>query len=310
MKIINGIKDPSKGYYFVSKWINYNFGKLFFKNAAGFTRNVGGIIETRKYKKSEYKVKDSIKPLIDELKTEGIISLGKIYDDSQINQIMEKYEKLITDDKYSIPRAKNLDISNGKNPAFSRQINKAYKNLSEINLLLNDQIKEMVEAYYGGNFQVMHVMCWRNQHVPESYMNTEVYSERWHCDGRKTSILKLFVNLSNVTEDSGPFLIQKQSRTKKLIKMGFGNRHNYRIPMEVVEDPTHVIKAIGPAGSAFLCNTELCLHRASIPNKGHTRDIVQFQFVPSDVPLTNDWYNNIEPIESERIKDGMDPSIT
>ena len=76
--------------------------------------------------------------------------------------------------------------------------------------------------------------------------------------------------------------------------MGFKGRHDYGLPIEVVEDPKHVVKLVGPPGTAVLCNPQLCLHRADIPAKGQIRDIIEFRFRPSNKPLDENWNNTIE----------------
>jgi len=310
-KILKGIYNPKKAYNFIYNWTNYNSGKIFFKNAAGFKNNLSGVRTKNKYQQEDFKIKESLIPKINELKTRGILPLGKFFDDALINRIMKKYNNMIEDDQFSLIRGKNINTVTYDGPIFSRQLLMAYKNLPEINELLTDDIKEMVEAYYQSNFKVMHLMCWRTYHVPKNPLNEkEVYSEHWHCDGKDTSILKLFVNLTDVTEDYGPFLIQPLERTKELIHLGFGDRHQYKLSDKVLEDPKHLIKAVGPAGTALLCNTQFCLHRASIPKEGRIRDIMQIQFIPSKHPLKEDWPNEIKAIDEELQKQRIDPSLT
>jgi len=92
--------------------------------------------------------------------------------------------------------------------------------------------------------------------------------------------------------------------------MGFRNRHRYNLSKDVLEDPNHVVKAIGPTGTAMLCNTELCLHRAEIPEEGHFRDIIQFQFGSSKKPLVDNWIEKIEIKASEMRMTSDNPTIT
>jgi len=171
----------------------------------------------------------------------------------------------------------------------------AYKNFQEIGKLLTDEIKELIQARYQSNFQVTHVMCWRNYHAPAQMLGgKEIFSNMWHCDHSNTAVEKLFVNLSDVGDDDGPFHIMPIDRTKEIIKMGYGHRRKYNLDTEILEDPKYVAKATGPAGSTLLCNTELCFHRADIPAKGHYRDLIQFKFIPSKEPLYDDWLDRCE----------------
>jgi hypothetical protein len=75
------------------------------------------------------------------------------------------------------------------------------------------------------------------------------------------------------------------------MKMNFGHREDYQIPMEILEDPKHVVKFTGQAGSAIFANTTTCLHRAGNPQ--NTRDILQFMFKSSDKPLPKDWVKDV-----------------
>jgi ectoine hydroxylase-related dioxygenase (phytanoyl-CoA dioxygenase family) len=105
-----------------------------------------------------------------------------------------------------------------------------------------------------------------------------------------------------VTEDHGPFHILPLSQSHKLAKQRAGRFSPEKLDQFV--EAEHVIKCVGSAGTALLCNTELCWHRAGIPAEGNHRDIVQFQFKPSDEPLSDNWIDDIEmkPFERKKLK--------
>jgi hypothetical protein len=183
-----------------------------------------------------------------------------------------------------------------KGPAdVNRAFNMPMKVIPELKDLIDDMVVDQMEAYFGSHFQVFRVVCWRNYHVPAQYLSpgVEVYSNNWHFDQRTTDIAKLFVTVSNVTEDDGPFHIISRQRSRQILQMGYGHRKNYgSIPQAELENPKYVVKATGPSGTGLFCNTELCMHRADIPKEGHQRDMVQFQFIPSVTPLAKDWFMN------------------
>ena len=272
---------------YVGRRVDLSTGRFFYGNTAGLKHNFNGNLD-----RSQNKVK--IKNLVNDsrvntLKNDGILPLGTPYDEKLISLLQSKYNKMIEDDKYSFVKFQH----EGK--VYSRMLYMAFKNFREVGELLTDDIKNLIKGRYQSNFQVTHVMCWRNYYAPaETLGGKEIFSNRWHCDHTNTSSEKLFVNLSNVTENDGPFHIVSIPRTRELVKMGFGDRQNYGLDKSVLEDPAHVVKAVGPAGSALLCNTELCFHRADIPAEGHTRDLIQFKFVPSKEPLPDDWLDRIE----------------
>ena len=57
------------GYRFVYKWANLSAGKFFYKNAAGFKHNYDGNKEMKKFKRADFKIRKSLEPKINELKT-------------------------------------------------------------------------------------------------------------------------------------------------------------------------------------------------------------------------------------------------
>ncbi len=195
---------------------------------------------------------------------------------------------MIEDEKYSESRSKVDGIE------YSRILKKPNRNIPELKNVLTDEIIKIVNAYYGNkNFKVTYLDCWRNHHVPiEVLANHEILSDRWHSDEHRIDQLHLIINLSDVTEDDGPFHIQSLERTKDLIKSGYRSRSNYRLSDEIMEDPNHVVKATGPKGTAILANTELCLHKAGNPLQGHIRDIITFLIIPSSKPLPENWIEN------------------
>jgi len=297
-------KSPKKIMKYLRRYIDESASKAIYGNVAGFKENLEGrrkISSTR----SKLKFDQSKEPLIKELKKNAVLGLGNPYDKSLIETIQKKYNSLIENDEGSYVRTEY------KGKAYSRQIKLVQKEIPELAQLLTDDIIQFIEGWYDGHFQVKYLICWRNYHVPpEVVKEAETFSDRWHCDRRSTDIFKLFVNISDVTEKDGPFHIQTIPRTKELMKTGFGNRHKYNLSKEVLEDPNIVVKAIGDAGTALLCNTELGLHKAGIPEKGHMRDIIQFQFVPSKKPLEDNWIEKIEIKPHEMRMTGDNPSIT
>jgi hypothetical protein len=75
------------------------------------------------------------------------------------------------------------------------------------------------------------------------------------------------------------------------MKLNFGHREDYGVPMAVMEDPKHVVKFIGPPGSAIFANTTTCLHKAGNPQA--TRDMIQFLFRSSKEPLSKNWFKEV-----------------
>lgn len=280
-KIKRAVKNPNKTVKGLYWKMDQYVGKTLFGNTVGLKHNILGkmnLVENSSFKSDD--------PIIKQFRKNGFLDLGIKFDESLIDKIRIKYNKMIEDDKFSFGSG---GIANEK--YFKRQIINPQFNIPEVESILNEEIINYVQCYYGGNFHVVRVDLWRIYHIPEKYQNSDLISNRWHCDNRKTDRLKLFVNLSDVSEKDGPLHLQSIPRTKELMKMKFNNRLDYGIPDEVMEDPKYVVRCIGPAGSTFFANTTTCLHKAGNPQ--NTRDIIQLLFRSSKEPFDKDWINRV-----------------
>lgn len=234
--------------------------------------------------RSDNSYNESTYNLVSELKTKGFLKLGRVFNDSVIEVIRSKFNHMIDDDKYSFASSEYL----GK--VYNRQIRYNPSPIPELANLLTSDMISLLEALYGGHFQVKRVTASRNYHIPPEILSKkELLSSNWHCDRNPIQLWKLFVLLLDVTDENGPTHIQSKERTKELIKKGFGSRADYKLPVEALEDTNYVVKLTGPPGTVMIANTELCLHRAGVPTAGKTRDLVMFQFEPSSQPLMDDW---------------------
>ncbi len=295
MEISNNIrralKNPKRALKVGRTLTDESLGKLFYGNLSGFKNNIKG---KRKLTKSLNQAEVESNLQVQELWSKGFLKLGEPHKKSDLEAIRSKYNKMIESDEFSFVRTQY------KGEAYTREILNASKNIPELASLLNNDIIDLIEQYYDSHFEVISVICWRNYHVPPKIVEeTETISNRWHCDKQNTDYFSLFVLLSDVTEEDGPLHVQPIDRTKYLIKNGFGNRHNYNVSPELLNNPKYVTKATGPSGSSFLVHTEFCLHRAGIPSHGRFRDIIQFRFSPSKKPLQNDWINSIQMQNTE-----------
>ena len=285
--ISKAIRNPKNAFYVVKVNLDLSAGKILYGNTAGLRHNILGSLTKLKTKQQKQKLLSS--DAISYLNEFGYVKLDNLYDQNMIQKFIESYLKLIEDDRYSTIRTEY------KGKVYSRYVNMIYKQIPEIKNFLTDKLIRIIKDHYGGKFQVHHVLAWRNYHVPEELTKEkEMFASHWHCDGRDTTRITLFVNLCDVSENTGPLHVQSINRTKQLVKMGFKGRRDYGLPIEVVEDPKHVVKLVGPPGTAVLCNPQLCLHRADIPAKGQIRDIIEFRFRPSNKPLDENWNNTIE----------------
>jgi len=286
-KLGRALKNPKKAIKKTYAKVDESAGKKLFGNTVGFSRNFSGQISQIRNKKDIEK-----NPLSEKLLNQQYLAFGKPYEPTLIHEIRKKYEKMLEDDQYSFV------VSEYKGKIYQRFIKLAIQNIPDLKKLVTDEIKQVIEGYYGGHFKVQRIACLRNYHIPkEIEKENELFSNKWHCDKRNTDLLKMFVNLSDVTEKDGPLHVISKNRTRDLMQMGFRNRANYNLPIEELENPEYLVRAVGEAGTTLFSNTQFCLHKAGNPDEGRKRDMIQFIFVPSKEPLKENWDEDVEPDE-------------
>ena len=261
--------------------IDIAISKKLYGNTTGLLRNIQG------RKKVLFRVDETLKNTEPELYScvkNGFVKIPSQYDESMIRNLQNKMQSLIEDDTFSFAH------SGYKEQDFGRIIRDPNKIFPEVSKLITKDVLAFVSKYYTSHFTISDIKCVRNYHVPlEIRKKFEAFSNFWHNDRDPVSQIKYFVYLTDVTEKDGPFHVQTKDRTKELIEMGFGNRFDYKLPQDILEDPKHVTKMLGPAGTSFFGNATLCLHRAGDPEEGHFRDLIQFIFDSSDEPIKENW---------------------
>jgi len=219
-RIKQGLKNPKDAFFVIGESTDRHFGQMVFKNSAGFKNNLRSVTKNSQIKKNRKQKFSHIDPQVQNLLNNGYLSMGTPFEPSLIEKISKKFNELIENDEFSFPRGQSF-IKKDDPRIFSRQMYEGHKNIPDSILLLNDEISKFLTQYYGGNFKVEELEYWRNYHVPKDvYKNSEVFSNRWHCDKRPTTSVKLFIYLTDVTENDGPFHCQSNQRTQELIKMG------------------------------------------------------------------------------------------
>ena len=286
-KLKRAIKDPKKVIARTTDRLDASTGKKIFGNTIGIKQNIVGLVN-RDFGKSDPNLKDS-NPLAYQLRKDHFIMLGQPYDDNLIKKIKTKYERLMNDKEFS----KDVSVHDGK--VYKKKLITPEKDFPELVELLNEEIFSIVKGYLNSNFSIKNIDCWQNRFVPPEIGNKkEMFSNYWHCDRRNTDEIKLFVFMSDITEDDGPIHVVSKERTRELIDMGFGTRENYNLSTEILEDPKYVSLAIGPIGTAFLANPTVCFHRAGEPSPGHQRNMIDFCFTSSKDPLPENWIDYVE----------------
>lgn len=284
------MKAHSKSSILFNK-IDTRLSKTFYGNKTGFLRNIKG--KNKILTDANEALKQSDPQLYDAVKL-GFSKFNTSYDKSLIHEIQEKFNKLIND-----PNNSKI-LSEYENKTYLKMINEPYKIFPEVGKLITNDVLAFLHKYYKSNFEISHIQCHRNYFVPtEIRVKHEMFSNFWHFDLDPISQIKYFVYLSDVTEQDGPFHVQSISRTKELIDMGFGNRNEYKLSPDVLEDPKYVVKVTGPAGTSFFGRPSSCIHRAGDPEENHYRDAITFTINASDTPIKENWIEHVKAHHSQ-----------
>ena len=284
------MKRHSKSTILFNK-IDSKLSKTFYGNKTGFMKNIRG--RQKIFTSLDEDVRNT-NPELYHTVIDGFSKFDNGYDVSLIKEIQNKFQNLIEDEKYSKP------ISQFNDKTYLRMINQPYKVFPEVSKLITDNVLSFLKKYYKSNFTISHIQCHRNYFVPENIRKEhEMFSNFWHFDLDPVSQIKYFVYISDVTENDGPFTVQSISRTKELIGKGFGNRSDYNLPSAMMEDPTHVNKMTGPAGTSFFGRPSACIHRAGDPQENHHRDAITFTIDSSDNEIQNNGMEHVRPHHSE-----------
>ena len=208
-----------------------------------------------------------------------------------LETIRTKIEQHIENPKYSQVRGSRY--GNTEKKYYTRILKDAVFSVSEIKDILTPELCNTIQDYFKSNIGITSVLIWRNYHVDESEGNKVKYSNDWHYDYIAPTELKLFINMTDVTEDHGPLhVIPHLSSVKLYQNKIFRGRHKEN-NIEAIEATSDLIKHTGNAGSAVFTHASYCLHRADIPKKGKFRDMLEIQFHPSSNPLDSGLYKSL-----------------
>ena len=151
------------------------------------------------------------------------------------------FEQLVPKDSLKSVRAAYLKTIEDKSKTFSSSNSQVLEKenyciniespekLEGIEHILTDDLKYILEYYCKGKFKIKKIQAWRNFHVPNSILDTsEVFSNRFHLDAHKTSLVNIFIFIQDINYDQGPFSILDKNLTKQLIRSkSYNNRNNY-----------------------------------------------------------------------------------
>ena len=219
-------------------------------------------------------------PAVRSLRARGYADLGEFYDPALIERVRTAYRAAVDDPA----------LSRERRTPWARQLRNAVAVVPGVAALLDARMRAHVEGYYGGPFRVYKVQLRSNFHAPDEVTKLEeVYNNYWHVDDRPTSTLKLFVNLSEVSEHDGPLELVDFPETRRLVRQGHLRQRSAELAPELLERSEALVRFVGRPGRALLATTARVLHHARLVAPGGRRDLATFAFRPSRRPLPDDW---------------------
>ncbi len=245
-------------------------GEILYKNRVGFHLNKLGL---DRWKANEKYSNDNKRhfPL-------GYHFL-EISNKKALQEIKEKYEKIIFENKDNLYKGKEGD------PKSFFMIKNILKEVPSVLEILTPDVLEKIYQYYGAHFKISHVSAYRTKHITHPETSREVYAYKLHYDRHPVDTLKLFVALSDITIKDGPLSFFDKNFSRTLLKKGYKERDDYGNAENLINESEKKKTFIGKMGSAVICDTATCLHMAGIPEKNCQRDILIFEFQSSSIKL-------------------------
>jgi hypothetical protein len=113
-----------------------------------------------------------------------------------------------------------------------------------------------------------------------------ISSQRYHLDGEDVTQLKLFLNVWDVDEESGPLTFFPAAPTRAILNVA-GRQKNVKTGDVTFEDEVVLagaggeppVQVMGVAGSGVLLDTSRCIHYGSRGNR-RERLILMLKYVP------------------------------
>jgi hypothetical protein len=225
-----------------------------------------------------------------DLKNDGFVDLGISISDAQIDSIINELKKVKCYD-FAKPGEHAVDINNvSKEVQLAHYKRKDLAQIPQIIKIANDsKVLNAVTKYLGVQPTISNINCWWSFGDRESAKEAQFY----HRDLDDYKFLKMFIYLTDVSENSGPHIYIKRShKSNKLNKL---RRFN---DLEVNEQfkRADILTLTKPKGNTFIEDT-YGIHKGQLPKNGN-RLILQIQY--SYFPL---HVENYEPVKNNLIEE-------
>lgn len=271
--------------------------KLWYGNSAGLFNNLGASAELRRLR-GRWRAAGRLTPPspnavsdANSVSKSGYVCLPPQLSVSEIRQLCERTADILRNE---------IGTVNSPNGA-TRFVLDPLGQVPELRSFLSEGISRIVTAHYECGFRIESVRVWRNFHVPGVDQDSDDrFSNTFHHDNCPTNGLRIFVLLNDgVTRDTGALRFHDRPTSERLIRsLGYFHRNLiHPKTRRFLSDRSRLHYFEGDAGAICICNTQQCLHAASIPMAGTMRDILQFEIYPSvdDSTIAGEIWDSIPP---------------
>ena len=222
----------------------------------------------------------------------------------KIKSFHEKgYVKLKTIDHKYLEPIKNIFDSkiNNKEEEYVQKPSIDMDQKKNLKKLINENFNEIfseLKKYYNSDIFVTNVELKKIYHIKEEDQNEEKFNNFFHIDSYLKTHFKIFVNISDISLENGPTEIFDINDTKEIRS---NNSFNIQRGKLSINNKLKPFINIGDSGEVLLCNTSKCLHRASNPKQGNSRENLIITMVAFKQNLDLDNYFYFEEIDEESI---------
>ncbi len=226
--------------------ISLTLSKILFNNDVGFLSNIYGKILLLTSTKSNVSI-DKYGALLKKDHYQWLSLKEKSF--KKLDIIRSKFNSLC--DVKKVPKSLRLEIhSDFISDSKSKEI------LKLCDKILPNEIYERLEMYFGKRVKIDNIHIYRT-HSSLNFKSFDVSlygsTDQWHIDRSPTNRIKVFILLHDIQQKHGPMeFYTYDGKTKKNI--------------------------CGKKNNILIINTNFLLHRATVPNKNNTRDLLCFNF--------------------------------
>jgi hypothetical protein len=251
-------------------------GRALYGNLSSFSYNTQGRLNLRHSRAQAPSATGLMADFLQSMAVHGYFRLPSPVSGEVLQYVRAEYLAALADPLRSTSIMSSAAQQAGL-PTYCRAIDA--NKVPALDKLVAPEFDVLIQAFFGAPPKVTIGCARRTEYVePDIAQRYDIYSNSWHCDNEPSDRIKLFIALNEIGPDNGPLHLLPRPRTREILKSGFKSRDEYGIPIETIEDPRHLVKFTGPAGSAIFVNVTQCLHRAGVPAQGYHRDIAEYQF--------------------------------